>query len=62
VREVVFAEIFKDRLTLAPLALPEAVASLRLLPPRADISNGWLALAWRLQPQPAEKHLVQANR
>lgn len=46
--ETLFTEFMKERLKLAALPLPEALAS-RLDPPRAYARNGWFALVWKLK-------------
>jgi hypothetical protein len=48
VREVLFAEVMKERLTLAPLPMPDSIARLRLQAPRSGAGDGWFALAWNL--------------
>jgi hypothetical protein len=49
-REVLFAEVMKDRLTLAPLPVVASIPGLRLEAPRSGARDGWFALAWKLAP------------
>jgi hypothetical protein len=46
--ETLAAEVATERLILNPLPLPEALARLRLEPPRALAGDGWFALTWKL--------------
>ena len=45
-QETLFGEVFKERLALAPLPLPEGIAKLQLPAARASARNGWFTLAW----------------
>jgi hypothetical protein len=45
-----FAKLFKERLVIGPLSLPEGLArSGKLVPARVDSGNEWLVLSWRRQ-------------
>ncbi|MSQ94778.1 MAG: hypothetical protein EXR98_09505 [Gemmataceae bacterium] len=48
-QEVLFAEIFKERLTLAPLPMPALISKLQLSAPRAATRDGWAGLVWNLK-------------
>ncbi len=45
-QEMLFAELLKGRLTLAPLPMPAALARLQLSTPRAATRDGWLGVVW----------------
>jgi hypothetical protein len=48
-QEVLFAEIFKERLTLADLPMPATVSKVQLSAPRAATRDGWAGLVWNLR-------------
>lgn len=48
-QEMLFAELLKERLTLAPLPMPAALSRLQLSTPRAATRGGWLGVVWNLK-------------
>jgi len=48
-QEVLFSEVFKDRLKVTLPPMPDTVATLRFQTPRVGARDGWLGVAWNLE-------------
>ncbi len=50
IRDVLFAEVLKERFTMGPVPIPGLAARMNFSPPSAGARDGWIGLAWRLAP------------
>lgn len=55
-QEILFSEVLKQRLILADVPMPDALAKVRLMQPRVGARDGWIGLAWNVRREP------EANR